>query len=376
MKICIDASSLLPPRTGIGAYTFQLVRRLLELDSDNRYALFLNSLRRPVPSEIQSYPNVDIQRWRVPGPLLHRAWQFLRFPPVEFLAGRADLFHAPATILAPSWAKRKVATLHDCYFMIHPEECHALGGRYLRRTVPGRINRYDAVICVSDFTAREARRLLRLPTDRIRVIHSGVDTDVFHPMADDAKLGEVRRALNLPQEFMLTVATLEPRKNLEGLCRALAELYRISPNAPPMVCAGARGFQNEGLGALIRELHLEAKMIFLGFVEHDVLPALYSMCLLSVIPSRYEGFGLPVLEAMACGAPVLASKAEALAEVGGDAACYADIDKAEGFAEAMAELLESKGIQQSFRAKGSERVKPFTWQKTARKTLEVYRELG
>jgi glycosyltransferase involved in cell wall biosynthesis len=378
MRIAIDASSSLPPRTGVGAYTHRLVRALLDLDSINRYTLFANSLRRPFAEigDLRRKPNVSVRRWRVPGPWLHRAWQHLAWPPIESLAGKCDVFHAPATIIPPRRRVPLVVTLHDCYFMRHPERCHPLGGQYMRRTVPERIRSASAVLCDSEFTRREALELLDLDPSRARVVPLGVDHELFRPVLDEARRDVVRRAWNLPFDFILTVSTLEPRKNVEGALRAMAALRDIMKDPPPLICVGAEGFQTDEIHRLVAELNLFNHVVFLGYVPEEDLPAIYSQALLVVLPSHYEGFGLPLVEAMACAAPVLASDIECHRETGGDAALYVDARNPHRMAEAMRAILLSETHRAELRSCGPERAAAFSWRETARGTLGVYESVG
>jgi glycosyltransferase involved in cell wall biosynthesis len=256
--------------------------------------------------------------------------------------------------------------------MIRPAECHALGGLYMRESLPKRLRTCAAVICVSDFTRREALRFFDVDPRRLHVVPSGVDLDIFRPIQDGDMLGRIRAKYHLPSEFLLSVATLEPRKNLDGLCRAYARLRETMSDPPRLVCVGGKGFQMERIRRVVEDLRLGDGVRFLGFVDHGDLPAIYNLALMTVIPSLYEGFGLPVLEAMACGTPVLASGAEALRETGGDAAAYAEATDPGQMAEAMKSLILSDSRRRELRAKGLDRVKEFTWQETARRTLAIY----
>ncbi len=378
MRVTIDASSMLPPRTGVGNYTFELVRGLLDLDRINRYDLFVNSLRRSPPDDLglKDGGNACLKRWRLPGPWLHWAWKKWDWPPMEVLAGKSDVLHAPATILPPRGKCPVVATLHDCYFMRRPEHCHNLGGLYLRETLPERLPECEAVICVSNFTRDEAAEFFDLDPNRVHVVPSGVDADFFRPLNDAESLDAARRKWNLPMEFILSVATLEPRKNLKSLLRAMVQLRNIMPDPPKLVCAGSEGFQTSGMRELMRELDLGNEVFFIGHVGQKDLPSLYNLALASVSPSVYEGFGLTVLEAMACGTPVVAGDCPAHRETGGAAAVYVPSSDPERFAEEIKNLCLSATKRVEMSGKGLERARKFSWRETARKTLGIYESLA
>ncbi|NQU43599.1 glycosyltransferase, partial [bacterium] len=186
MRITIDASSTMPPRTGVGNYTWHVVRELLRLDHLNEYTLFFNSLRRPLPEGMGGGLDgrVTLCRRRFPGPWLHRAWKRWGRPSMERLAGPADLVHAAASIVPPVREARRVVTLYDCYFMRRPDHCHDLGGLYMRETLPALLPRCDAVICISHFTRREALEFFDLDPGRVHVARPGVDRDFFRAVTD------------------------------------------------------------------------------------------------------------------------------------------------------------------------------------------------
>jgi glycosyltransferase involved in cell wall biosynthesis len=246
----------------------------------------------------------------------------------------------------------------------------------MRETLPRLIHECDAVVCVSHFTRDEAVELLGLDPARAWVAHAGVDTTRFRVLDEGLCIDFARKRLVLPLQFFLTVATLEPRKNLQGLFEAYARLKAITPDPPKLVCVGEEGFQTDEIYARLDALQLRDDVFFTGFLENEDLPYLYNLAVAMVMPSLYEGFGLPVLEAMACGTPVLASRIPALQETGGDAALYIPPEDAAGWAEAMRRLADSSALQVQLREKGLARVGQFAWSDTARKTLAVYEKLA
>ncbi|MCX7011253.1 MAG: glycosyltransferase family 1 protein, partial [Candidatus Sumerlaeota bacterium] len=334
MRIGIDASSILPPRAGIGAYARGLLEALTRLAPAHQFVVFLNSLTRPQPREpFYERPNVTVRRWRLPGALLWRAWRHLNFPPVDWLTGAVDVFHTPGTAIPPQSHGACVVTIQDLYFIKHPEQCDALGGQCLLATLARRLPAIDRIITPSETVRRELLACYDVAPERVRAIPLGVDVQRFAPIDDPARLNAVRAKYGLPADFLLTVATLEPRKNLDGLLRAYARLKQSMGRAPALVLAGAAGWKSESIEETLRDSGLRGRrggvsagrvddvddVFFPGYVADEDLPALYGAARLFVLPSHDEGFGLPVLEAMACGTPVLTSQAPALEEVGGEA---------------------------------------------------------
>jgi glycosyltransferase involved in cell wall biosynthesis len=374
MRIAIDASSALPPRTGIGNYTADLVEALGELDAVNEYHIFLNSLRRPLPSRIGAWERdrTVLHRARIPGPWLHYLWKRRSWPALAWWTGEVDVVHAPASVLPPAGRAAQVVTIHDCYFMRHPEHCQRGGGLYLRETLPKRLPQCEAILCVSEATRQDVLEFFDVDPLRVLVARHGVDTRRFHPVRDEEKLAEVRRRLNLPTEFFLALGTSEPRKNLEGLVRALARFQKMVPDAPKLVCAGAAGFQTSALWREVKERGLTQSVLFPGFVRDEDLPALYSMALALVVPSHEEGFGMTVLEAMACGTPVIASDCSGLREAGGAAALYTPASDPERMAEAMRSLALSLIQRARLSREGLQHVQAYSWRDAARQTLAAY----
>jgi len=227
----------------------------------------------------------------------------------------------------------------------------------------------DAVIAISESTRRDAIRLYGMDEEKIRVIYEGVSPRFC--VASPEAISVVRQKHSLPESFILSVGTIEPRKNLTSLLGA----YRALKNQGAewkLVIVGKKGWLYEGFFSRLRELGLENEVIFPGFVPDEDLPAFYSAADLFVFPSLYEGFGLPVLEAMACGAPVITSNTSSLPEVAGEAALLVDPTSVEELAGGMRRVLESKELRDELRAKGPKQAAKFRWENAARETLSVY----
>jgi len=376
MRIAIDASSILPAKTGIGYYTFHLVAELVARAPQHEFRLLLNSYRHGLPADAPflNSPNVRRRRWRIPGPWLLTGWEKLHFPPLEILTGSFDLYHSTSSIVAPHWAGRRVVTVHDLYFERHPEHCHALGGLYLARTLRKGLEKADRIIAVSHATRRDLVERYGISTDRIEVIYEGVDPR-FLPIDNRKLVDTFRTEYCLPESFILTVGTLEPRKNLPGLLQAYARLKEIYAVPPPLVIVGIRGWKTTGIYETLTELKIADDVIFTDYVDDQHMPLIYNAAKLFVFPSFFEGFGLPVLEAMACGLPVATSNADALTEIAGEAALFFDPSKPEEMAQAMRRLLSSKTARQDYVGRGLERAAQFNWRLTARKTIRCYEKV-
>ncbi|MCX7682258.1 MAG: glycosyltransferase family 4 protein, partial [Anaerolineae bacterium] len=306
-------------------------------------------------------------RWptgRVPVRVL---WEQLAQPFVLRAIG-ADLVHGPVFVgplLAPC---PTVITVHDLSFLRFPELFRPANRLYLALMTRLSARRAHRLIAVSAFTAAETTRLLGIPSERISVIYHGVDP-AFRPLPPD-EVAEFRHRMGLPPRFVLFVGTLEPRKNLVRLVEAFA---RIRDNQVRLVLVGGQGWLCAELFASVEALGLTERVIFAGYVDNETLPLWYNAATVLAYPSLYEGFGLPVLEAQACGTPVLASNTSSLPEAAGDAAIMVPPDDVEALATALDQLLSSEGLRQEMRERGLRHAAQFSWQRTARETAQVYR---
>jgi len=401
MRIGIDYTSAICQAAGIGRYTRELVNALLAHDTDDEYRLFAaaGGLRHRPLAAAGPRPGGAGGLWSpTVGGLPRRArlrllpisdrrmaalWHRLRLPiPVELFTGRVDLFHSPDFTLPAVWGARTLLTIHDLSFVTHPATVHPLVLRHLHAAVPRSVRRADHIIAVSEHTRRDLMGWLDIARERISVIHHGVDS-CFRRVEDRDRLAAVRARYELPPRFILHVGTLQPRKNLPRLIEAYAGLLAAGEGLAQyavgtegrlgLVLAGGKGWLDDDIYATIRRLGLESQVRITGFVDDADLPALYSLAELFVFPTLYEGFGLPVLEAMACGTPVVCSNASSLPEVAGEAALLVAPTDASGLTAAMRRGLTDADLRSRLIAVGLARGQSFTWEEAARRTVAAYR---
>jgi glycosyltransferase involved in cell wall biosynthesis len=264
-----------------------------------------------------------------------------------------------------------VVTLHDLAIYRHPEFFPRGQAFSTRVLMPRSLRRAARVICPSTYTAHDARALFGVPPERLRIIPHGVE-ELFRQLPSPAALQAARDRYRLPGRYVLFVGTLQPRKNLETALKALAAARRQAPVA--LVVAGGRGWRDEAALSLIRALELEDAVRLLGYVPVSDLPALYGQAEAFLFPSRYEGFGLPVLEAMACRTPVIASSETSLPEVAGDAALLVPPGDEAGWASALEQVLHDPALRARLVAAGAARSRQFSWARSAAAHVAVYRE--
>lgn len=371
MRVCIDVSPAVHHKAGLGRYAQDLTAALLAVDTRNTYAAFFNEPQTAqVAPPLDRLPRLTVARttkpWRMSVLLSH-----LLRRSQDSVAPGMDIFHATDHLLPRFVGVRTVFTLHDLAFQACPETHTRLNRTFLRVGMPLFLRAADAIIAVSQWTKSDAVRLYGIPEENITVIAEGVHPR-FQPPQSGA-VAAVRAKYGLPQRAVLYVGTIEPRKNLNVLLDAFAILRRHPENADlRLVMVGKKGWLYEPFFAHLRELGLDNEVIFPGFVADDDLPALYGAASVFVYPSLFEGFGLPVLEAMACGAPVVCSNASSLPEVAGDAALMVAPHDTAGLAAAMQRVLSDAELRDRLSALGLAQARRFTWEEAARQTAAVY----
>jgi len=370
LTVGFDATAAARQRAGIGRYTRQLLTALAAIDDDTRYRLFYCAGGR-MEGEL---PALN-QRFTVrPLPLSDRVvnlvWQRAQLPlPVQAFIGNFDLFHSPDFTLPPVRRKPTVLTIHDLAFMVKPECAYPTLRAYLAEVVPRSARRATRIIAVSAQTRRDLIERLGISQERITVVSEAAGVE-FRPAADSHVAGDVVRKLGIDGPYILSVGTLEPRKNYVRLLEAYA-ILRASGVPHRLVIAGARGWLFDSIFTRLDLLGLRDHVSFLRPDEQGLL-ALYQSASVCVFPTLYEGFGIPPLEALACGAPVACSSAASLPEVVGDAALLFDPENVEEMAHCVHRLLEDATLGAILRERGTQRAAHFSWQRTAVETLEVY----
>lgn len=368
MRIGIDARLNAYRQGGIAQYTRQLLGAMAALaPADEFVALQHYSQGRPIVVA----PNVRRAPMLTPP---HNRYEQLSLP-LELWPRRLDLLHCPDFIAPRRRPCPAVVTIHDLAFIHYPAILDDDARRFYGQ-VRAAVYDADAVITVSEATRRDITGLLGLPPERISVVYEAADPR-FEPLG--LAPGAARAVNGQPLEagaFMLFVSTIEPRKNLETLLRALRVSLDRRPDAGfRLVAAGSRGWLDEPIYALARELRLGDAVVFLGAVAPEDLIWLYGACRLYLNPSLYEGFGLPVLEALACGAPSIVADTSSLPEVVGDAAVVVPPRDEGAWADAIAFLWENEAARATLTRRGPERAAEFSWRRAARETLAVYRRV-
>lgn len=374
MTTCIDITPAVHRHGGIGRYTEELVTALAALGKETLGKIgpltgFYNDSRsvhapRPLawlPATTSPLPH---KVWRAQVLVAHTTQQSqaARFGPM-------DLFHGTDHLLPYLPDTPSVLTIHDMVFRVMPETQTQLNQLYLRMMMPRFCQHARQIIAVSHNTSQDIQRFYQIPAEKITTIYPGVHPR-FQRVTDPAVLERVQAKYHLPPRFALFVGTVEPRKNLDNVLLAFEQ---AGVDDLHLVLGGRIGWKSTRVMRQLRRHAAAARILIPGYIADEDLPALYSLAEMFLLPSRYEGFGLPVLEAMACGTPVITANISSLPEVAGDAALLVDPTDAEALAAAMADLAANPARRAALQEKGYRQAAQFTWEKTARATLAVYR---
>ncbi len=371
MRIGIDYTAAVRQRAGIGRYARSLIRALARRDHENDYVL-LSAGKEP---DAEPWPaNFSLRALPVTDRHLSILWQKLRLPlPVEWLTGRLDLFHSPDFVLPPVRKARTVLTIHDLSFLRHPECSSPALLEYLMSAVPRSVARADLILADSQSTQHDLIELMGMDPARIRVVYPAVD-DTF-ARSNQAGVAAVRARHDIGGPYILSLGTLQPRKNYVRLIEAFRILKDTSDIPHRLVIGGGPGWLYEPIYETIETLGLQDEVRMLGYVDEGDLPALYTGADVFCFPTLYEGFGIPVLEAMACGTPVVASNTSSLPEAAGDAALLMSPTDTEAMAEALGRVITDTDLREHLIQSGLVQCQRFSWSDSARDLHMAYMDL-
>ena len=300
---------------------------------------------------------------------------FLPLPYSAFFGKKADVTHFFNYIVPPFVSGKKVVTVHDMVYKAFPETVRGRTKFMLNTGLKKSMKRADIIVTDSEFSKSEILKYCPQHSGKIRVVPCGVDTEKFRPCDDMERISQVKTSLGIEGDYFLYVGTIEPRKNLGRLIFAYNALAKKLPDAPKLVLAGGKGWLCDDIYAKVTELHLENKVIFTKYVPSEDMNPLMCGALAFVFPSIYEGFGMPPLEAMACGVPVLTTGEASLPEVTGDCAVICDAYSPKSIAEGLYRLCRDEKLRLELSRRGLERAKQFTWERSAEALHKIYKEL-
>ena len=367
MRIAIDARKLRD--YGIGTYIRNLLRHLSRLDHSTEYVL----LCREEDCDIAAALGDNFRSVREQSPA-YSVREQLRIP-LDLRRERADLFHAPHYVLPPFTPCRSVVTIHDCIHLRFPQYLRSrIGYAYARASLWAATHQSDRILTVSEASKRDILRYFSIPDQKIQVIPNALDERFNQPPAAE-EVARVKERYQLNDPFVLYAGNIKPHKNLERLIEAFNMFRGPGLEHVKLLIIGDEISKYATLRRAVHRLKLHKHVRFFGFVPHQTLAVLYRLAAVFVFPSLYEGFGLPPLEAMASGAPVITSNVSSLPEVVGDAAILIDPYDPEAIADAMRRVLTDETLRQQLKERGLVRARHFSWDRSVRRVHEIYQEV-
>jgi glycosyltransferase involved in cell wall biosynthesis len=366
MRIAFDGTTLTPGRTGVGYYTEHLLQHLArEVETTGDELIVVSN--QPIDTQAPLPRHVRVHEGhRFP---IRIGWMQMRAArALDFI--RPDIAHFTNGMMPWASPVQTVVTIHDMSLRLYPR-CHPFRRLVLNRPLMYQaVRRATALVTVSNSTRRDLLRLHGVQPDRVSVVHEAA-SPAFRPLRDRAALDALRARYRLPDRFLLYVGTIEPRKNLRRLMEAFAQA-RAAGIPHDLVCVGPYGWSSRDLSSHVERLGISSAVHFTGYVPFEDLPGLYNLGEFFVFPSLYEGFGLPVVEAMACGTPVITANSSSLSEIAADAAETVDPSSVDALAQAIRKLAEDPAWRAELSQRGLARAKTFSWTQTAREMLSVY----
>ena len=374
MKIGIDAQTLIKRSAGVTYYTQGLLEEILKQDKKNHYDLMFFGRKPEYMLGKGSNFTYKYQRFFPYKFFRYATYAGLGVPllPLEAFFGRHDIYFFPDFVEYPHWTGKSVIMIHDLSFLHVPQYVAKLNEIFLRYFVSVSAKRADHIIANSEYTKQDIINTYKISEDRVTVAYPGVDRKKFKP-ASKSQIAKVKEKYGLKKPFILYLGTLEPRKNIVSILKAYASLENREDFN--LVLAGKRGWMYGELFEQVGELGIEEDVVFTGFVADEDKPTLLSAAEVFVYPSFFEGFGMPVVEAQACGTPVITSNVTSLPEAGGEAALYVEPSLPDQLKLALEKLLSSSKLAEDLRKKGLENARKFRWEDSAKKVLQIFNRL-
>jgi glycosyltransferase involved in cell wall biosynthesis len=373
MKIAINALSAKSQHHGVGVYITNILKHLIPLTRHHDFLLYkrrgLGQIQNLQDKGNIKYKDIDMSR------SLRIVWE-QTFLPVYLSKEKFDLFWGPCNFLPLIKPCRFIVTIHDLAPFLLPRSLPLIRRIYYQRAFLNSIHRADKIVVVSESLKTDLIKHFSVPEKKIKAIHNGID-ESFRPIVDKVSLSKIQKKYRLPSDFILTLGVLEPKKNTIGLIQAYADLKKSYTELPKLVIGGSKqyGWKNNQVFKIVKNLRLDDDIIFTDTIVHEDLPAVYTLATLFVLPSIYEGFGLPVAEAMACGTPVITSNTSSLPEVAGDAAILVNPFDVQEISRTISRVLANERLQKEMKENGIENAKRFSWNRAANALFEVIETL-
>lgn len=376
MKIGLEIQSILKDKTGVGWYTQKIIENFnnSEIEFEGYGFNFLN--RNDIKEELEHLNfNCKINNF-IPYSIYRRIWKFIPISYNTLFNSDVDIYHFFNYIVPPKINGKVIVTVYDMVYKVYPETMTKRNYERLDKELKRSVDRADKIITISKNSKKEIVKFLDVDEAKIEIVYPGIDKNLYFKDYNDEDIKRVRNKYNLPLKYILYLGTLEPRKNIIRIIDAYAALKNQIDENICLVIAGKKGWMYEDIFNKVDTYGLKDDVIFTGYVDEKDKPIIYKMSKVFIFPSLYEGFGMPVLEAMAAGVPVITSNTSALPEVVGDAGILVNPYDILEIANSLKKILEDSQIRLQLIEKGLKQSLKFSWKKSAEKLLEIYKEVG
>ena len=374
MKVAIDVRTVLPNRSGVGNYVLHLTQNLKLVDPDSDYYFLAFKKNLPLLGTLEGPQNPLLTVFSHENHPLGDFWEHFILP-IRLVKKKIDIFHGPASLIPFRKDHYKtVVTIHDLVAFLFPETIPLKYGAYMRYLLRHAVKKADRIISVSQHTQEDLIKILKVPKEKIVVIHEA-PAPIFQPHDPEAVRTLLKNRYGLQKKYIYHLGNIEPRKNLIKLLEAFTLVCREVGTEYQLVVSGQKGWLIRSLSRFLKNYPMRDHLFFTGYVPHEDLPFFMNGAELFVFPSLYEGFGLPVLEAMRCGTPVISSNQSSIPEIMGGAGVLVDPTDVQELADRIIWLLRNKEERERLSRLGQAQAAGFSWTKVAEKTQQVYRSV-
>lgn len=379
MKVALELQPCLKNRSGIGVYTYELSKRLQKYQEVELYGDIFNFFGRNDLSADLKDLNFDKETCKLfPYGVYRRIWHYAPIKYNTLFKRQADISHFFNFIVPPRIEGKIINTVHDLTFEFYPETMDHKNLKRLKTDIGYSLERADKIVTISECSKKDIIEVLHVEPEKLEIIYPGVDFEYFNRRFSEEEVKLVKEKYGLPEQYILYMGTLEPRKNIPSIIEAFYKLKKGGDEKiqdVKLVLAGKKGWLYEEIFNKVKELGLEDEVIFTDYIAEEDKPILYQLASLFIFPSLYEGFGIPVLEAMASSVPVITSKSSSLPEVAGDAALLVNPRDTISMAEGMHCILTKEDYSKTLIQKGHIQARRFNWEDSAHKLYELYKKL-
>ena len=379
MRISLDLEPCSNNRSGIGIYTYNIAKKLEKIKEIELYGEIFSFLGKNKLDENYKELKIKLNMCKLfPYGVYRRIWSMLPLTYNKLVHSHSEIYHFFDYIVPPKIEGKVITTIHDMTYVLYPEMVEKKTMERIKKDIKYSVNRADKIITVSESSKKDIVKFLNVDESKIEVVYNGVEYERFCKSYTKEQELSIKKKYNIPDKYILYMGTLEPRKNIESIISAFSIFIsnnNVYSDDIKLVIAGKKGWLYESIFNLVQKLSLEDKVIFTDYVHEDDKPVIYNMANIFVFPSIYEGFGIPVIEAMASSVPVITSTASSLKEVAGDAAIFVEPKDIDSMAKAMKQILEDEDIRKSMIEKGHTQAKKFNWESSAEKLVSIYRDL-